>query len=45
MIVRLMFHENAVNAYDENAESMLLPLSSLLQHYISSLKFLSCPEI
>ena len=24
MIVRLMFHENAVNAYDENAESILL---------------------
>ena len=39
MIVKLMFHENAVNAYDENAESMLLPLSSPFQHYTSPIKF------
>ena len=39
MIVKLMFHENAVNAYDENAESILLLLPSPLQHYMSPIKF------
>ena len=38
MIVRLMFHENAVNAYDENAESIFLLLPSSFQYYISPIK-------
>ena len=33
MIVRLMFHENAVNAYDENAESILLFFPVLYSTY------------
>ena len=39
-----MFYENAANAYNENAESMLLLLSPFFQHYIPLLRFSSCPE-